>query len=101
MTTEIIAAKKTLIKLMCDEAKRLIINQKSKLGVCNIGWVDYITPNLVQHEFVAAYIATSGRIILVEADDSEATTNIHMDEVEDIEKLEWILSGLSKQKHNK
>ena len=95
MTTEIKKAKENLINLMCEEAKSIIFNSNAEYGICKIGWVDYLHgKNLVQHIFTSAYISVSGSVVLVESDDSEASVNLKMNQVKDIEKLELILKGL-------
>lgn len=96
MTTEIQQAKKQLIDLMCKEAKRLINSHKSMYS--KIGWVDYIHgDNLDQYIFTCAYLSMDDEVILVEKENSEKKTNLKMNEVDDIEKLEWILKGLKEQ----
>lgn len=95
MKTEIKKAKENLISLMCEEAKAIINNSVKTNCYCKVGWVDYLHgKNLVQHIFIGAYIATSGRVLLVEKESSEASGNLYLDQVNDIEKIEWILKGL-------
>ena len=97
MTTKIKEAKKRLINLMCEEAKTIIRNSNAHLGICKIGWVDYHAEydgNIICHEFTSAYIAVNGSVLLVEKDGAGIDRNLKMNEVTDIEKLEWILQGL-------
>ena len=99
MTTSIENAKKHLIELMCIEAKKIIKSKtEAKYGICKIGWVDYHAEydgDIICHEFTSAYIGSDGSIWLVESDSSEAHHNLKMHQVTDIEKLEWILQGLT------
>lgn len=100
MTLEIKEAKQHLKDLMCNEAKNIISNSNANYGICKIGWIDYLHgKNLVQHIFTSAYIGIDGNVILVESDDSEASTNLRMHQIKDIEKLELILKGLKDEKN--
>lgn len=98
MTPSIKSAKKHLIDLMCIEAKKIIKSKKNaKYGICKIGWVDYHAKygdKIICHEFTSAYITANGKVLLVEREGVGIDRNLKMNEVTDIEKLEWILKGL-------
>jgi hypothetical protein len=95
MNTKIKEAKQNLINLMCEEAKQIINNSKKTNYMCSVGWVDYLHgKNAIQHIFKGAYITNTGRVLMVESNDSEASVNIHLDQVNDVEKIEWVLKGL-------
>lgn len=95
MNTKIKKAKEQLINLMCEETKNIIKNSKADYKICKIGWVDYLHgKNLIKHIFTHAYIAVGGAVVLVESDYSEASVNLKMNQVSDINKLEQILKGL-------
>ncbi len=95
MKKQIIEAKKHLINLMCEEAKEIINNSKKTNCMCSVGWVDYLHgKNAIQHIFKGAYITSAGRVLMVESNDSEASVNIHLDQVTDVERIEWVLKGL-------
>lgn len=90
MKAEIIKAKDLLINLMCKEAVRIM-----KGKICKVGWVDYLHgKNMTQYAFTSAYEAVNGDVIMVEKDGGESSINLRMHEINDIEKLEWILKGL-------
>ena len=95
MKTQIKEAKKHLINLMCEEAKEIINNSKKTNCMCSVGWVDYLHgKNAIQHVFKGAYITSVGRVLMVESNASEASVNIHLDQVTDVERIEWVLKGL-------
>ena len=99
MTEELKKAKSDLIKMFCEEIKNVIATKQKVNYHYKIGWVDYITDALVQHEFVGIYILREDTLMLLESNESKSDTNLRIDEVTDIEKLEWILKGL--HEHNK
>lgn len=92
MNTEIKKAKQNLINIMCEEAKKIMQSHKGTYS--KIGWVDYITDDLTEYQFTAAYISVGGKIVLVEKDNDNNNPNLMMHQVDNIERLEWILKGL-------
>ena len=71
MKTEIKEAKQALIKLMCNEAERIINNSIKTNAYCSCGWVDYIEDDLIQYEIIGAYVSVGGVVCLVHKTGSE------------------------------
>ena len=91
MNKKIKKAKENYKNILINEIKELIKNSKHTNSMVIIGWCDYLHgKNLIQHIFTGAFIAMKGRILLVEKADSEASSNLFLDEVRDVEKIEEI-----------
>jgi len=84
-------AKETYRKILIEEVKSLIKKTKHTNFMVTIGWCDYLYgKNLIQHIFTGACNTMNDRVLLVEKEDSEANSNLFLDEIEDVEKIEEI-----------
>ena len=88
MTTQLQKAKTDLIKMFAEEIKSVMATKEKVNYHYKIGWVDWVLDDLQQHEFVGIYTAIDGRLVLVEADGSQANKNLRIEEVTDILRLE-------------
>lgn len=100
MTTQLQKAKNDLIKMFVAEIKEVMATKEKVNCHYKIGWVDWVSDDLQQHEFVGIYIANGGELMLVEADGSQANKNLKVSDVTDILRLEWILKGLHENNKN-
>jgi len=101
MKTKIKEARQALINLMCEEAENIINNSVKTKAYCSCGWVDYIEDDLIQYEFIGAYVSASGVVYMVHKSGSEGSEKGRvsmMKDIKDIQKLEWILKGLEENK---
>lgn len=100
MTTQLQKAKNDLIQMFVAEIKEVMATKVKVNAHYKIGWVDWVSDDLQQHEFVGIYTAMNGSLMLVEASESQANKNLKIEDVTDILRLEWILKGLHENNKN-
>lgn len=106
MKSEVNKIKKQLINAYCEEARYLINNSKNRNIYLSCDWVDFIDNELIQYEFVGAYVGvgkntdiSNGKICLVHKSDSEGAEKgsiCTLDQIDSLDTIENIVNGLKR-----
>ena len=92
-------ARKKFRKAIIKEALKLINNSKKTNYYIKIGWIDFVSDDLIQYEIVGVCKGMNNRVLLVHKDNSEGAKKgdiYFMHQIKSIDVLESILKAVKK-----
>ena len=94
-------ARKKFRKAIIKEALKLINNSKKTNYYIKIGWIDFVSDDLIQYEIVGVCKGMNNRVLLVHKDNSEGAKKgdiYFMHQIKSIDVLESILKAVKKNR---